>query len=67
MVLLEATLENATKAPMLLDAITFFPGPAFTADRIGGGGASTLPAARPGAAPATGDGPLRCARVCCWR
>ena len=39
--LLEATLENATKAAMQLDAVSFFPSPAFTAERIGGGCSST--------------------------
>ncbi|PRW59506.1 trafficking particle complex subunit 13-like [Chlorella sorokiniana] len=42
-VLLEASLENATRAPMLLDAITFFPSAPWATERIGGGGAATLP------------------------
>lgn len=73
-VLLEASLENATKAPMLVDSVTFMPTPPWAAERIGGGGAAALqppvPAA-PGAALAAtvgetageGSGPLRWLRV----
>lgn len=69
LVLLEATLENATKASMLLDTVTLLPSPPWAAERIGGGGASALPspvtaAAAGTAAGAAADpdaGPLRCA------
>ena len=61
-VLLEASLENATRAPMLLDAISFFPSPPWAAERIGGGGAATLPppAQTTGGSAAAQAGPLRC-------
>lgn len=44
-VLLEASLENATRAPMLLESITFLPTPAYTAQCVcgGGGGAEAGP------------------------
>ncbi|KAI7836638.1 hypothetical protein COHA_009523 [Chlorella ohadii] len=59
-VLLEASLENATRAPMLLDAISFFPSPPWAAERIGGGGAATLPppAQTTGGSAAAQAGPL---------
>jgi hypothetical protein len=54
--LLEATLENATAAPMLLEAVTFFPGPAFSEERIPQNTAGP-------AALAPGEGPLRCVEL----
>lgn len=61
--LLEATLENATKAGMLLDTVTFLPSPPWAAERIGGGGASAIPPAPAGGSPGAGTAPggtLRC-------
>lgn len=68
-VLLEASLENATRAPMLLDAISFFTLPPWSAERIGGGGAATLPPPPAGSSSgaAAEAGPLRCATVRCWQ
>lgn len=76
-VLLEASLENATKAPMLIDTITFMPSPPWAVERIGSGGAGSLPAPVPapeGAAPAAvgaaaadkDAGPLRWAAGRWW-
>jgi hypothetical protein len=53
--LLEATLENATQAPMLLDAVTFLPSPAYSAERIGATGPQLLGAGTEGGT----AGPLR--------
>lgn len=65
-VLLEASLENATRAPMLLDAISFFPSPPWAAERIGDGGAAALPPPpADGGSAAAEAGPLRCAAALC--
>lgn len=66
-VLLEASLENATRAPMVLDAISFFPSPPWAAERIGDGGAAALPPPpADGGSAAAEAGPLRCAAALCW-
>jgi hypothetical protein len=53
-VLLEASLENATRAPMLLEGVTFLPTPAYTAHRVGGSGG------------ACESGPLGCVEGGMW-
>lgn len=65
-VLLEATLENATRAPMQLDAVTFFPTPPWAAERVEGGGVSSLPPPGVAGAPGAEVGPLRCVPAFCY-